>query len=528
MTSVDRERLEGAATPESTRAYVDEMRLRGVSLAERVHRSLGSTGLLVSKVGYGTYRVHADMEEHVRTLIYALLHGCNLIDTSTNYTDGGSERLVGNVLRALVDSRGVSRGQIVVVTKAGYVQGSNLSAAMAREQASEPFPEMVKVAPDLWHCIHPDWLRHQVDQSRWRLGLDHLDVLLLHNPEYYLTVATQKSAGESPEQVRAEFYRRMTESFRQMERFVSEGSISYYGVSSNTFAASGERLDRVSLSAILDCARRAAQDILGDLGKHHFAVAQLPMNLFEPDAVTSKTGARSRTFMDTAREAGIGVLANRPLNAIADGELVRLALPDAVADGEPPLSAVARVAAKERDIVLALRNWRLWDAVSEGMPNELSFRIGETMKSWIPELRNRIQWTQAFEHVIAPAVVEATSSVSAQIDDSRRSEWQNLVREYHAGLMALSVSVTAQVNRMDRDALAPLSERLRVELGDVVLDRPLSQIALNAVASVPGVTSVLTGMRRDPYVLDALQVLAQDDFADPLAAFRAAERGGTP
>ena len=59
---------------------------------------LGRTGLQVSRVGFGGYRVDDETIGHRQALELALDQGCNLIDTSTNYTDGGSERMIGAVL----------------------------------------------------------------------------------------------------------------------------------------------------------------------------------------------------------------------------------------------------------------------------------------------------------------------------------------------------------------------------------------------------------------------------------------------
>ena len=53
---------------------------------------LGSTGLSVSRFGFGGYRVTDESSQHGEALSKALLEGANLVDTSTNYTDGGSER----------------------------------------------------------------------------------------------------------------------------------------------------------------------------------------------------------------------------------------------------------------------------------------------------------------------------------------------------------------------------------------------------------------------------------------------------
>src|SRR5262245_50770567 len=144
---------------------------------------IGATGLSASRVGFGGYRVDDETPEHREALTAALASGCTLIDTSTNYTDGGSERLVGKVLGNLDARDRKAREAVVVVSKIGYVQGQNLDLAMEREREGRPFPEMVKVDDGCWHCLHPEFLRDQLTRSRGRLGVERLEVCLLHNPE---------------------------------------------------------------------------------------------------------------------------------------------------------------------------------------------------------------------------------------------------------------------------------------------------------------------------------------------------------
>ena len=50
---------------------------------------------------------------------------------------------------------------------------------------------------------------------------------------------------------------------------------------------------------------------------------------------------------------------------------------------------------------------------------------------------------------------------------------------------------------------------------------PLSHRALNVVASVPGVTSVLVGMRRPEYVDDVVAASRRAPIADPAPALDA-------
>jgi aryl-alcohol dehydrogenase-like predicted oxidoreductase len=281
-------------------------------------------------IGFGGYRVDDRTPAHRAALERALDAGCRLIDTSTNYTDGGSESLVGAVLAERERRAPGSRGKVVLVSKIGYVQGQNLDLAFERERRGDPFPEMVRYMDGCWHCIHPEFLRDQLERSLRRLQAERLDVCLLHNPEYFLSDAAHRGDPDL-ETSRAEFYRRVQAAFGFFEEQVSRGVLGAYGVSSNSVVAPADGAETTSLGRFLDAARAA-----GGAG-HHFRVVQWPMNLFEGGAaLEANTGpGGARTALDAARAARLEVLVNRPLNAILEGRLLRLS------DVSPVATAVA-------------------------------------------------------------------------------------------------------------------------------------------------------------------------------------------
>ena len=282
------------------------------------------------RIGFGCYRVDDRTPAHRRALERALDRGCTLIDTSTNYTDGGSESLVGDVLEERERRDPASRGRVVVVSKVGYVQGRNLDLAMERERSGRPFPEMVRYMDGCWHCIHPDFLADQLARSLKRLRADRLDVCLLHNPEYFLSDAAHRGQDDL-EEARDEFYRRIEAAFAFFEEQVKAGVLGAYGVSSNSVIAAADGPETTSLARFLDAARAAGG------AAHRFQVVQWPMNLFEGGAaLVRNTGpAGDLTALDAARAAGLRVLVNRPLNAILDGRLIRLS------DASPAARAVS-------------------------------------------------------------------------------------------------------------------------------------------------------------------------------------------
>lgn len=304
--------MRGFATPQRTA-------LRAGRLKNLAYRRLGRTGLWVSGVGFGGYRIDLDHADHERALYQALSQGINLVDTSTNYTDGQSEQLVGKVLRRCVDEGLLDREDVVVVSKVGYLQGSNYQLSQTRKSEGRPFPELVEVDRGLEHCIHPDFLANQLDQSLERLGLETLDVLLLHNPEYFLTTAQSRDQDEKA--ARTIYEDRLNRAFQYLETQVEAGRIRFYGVSSNTFPVARDRYDFTDLQR---CWALAAEN--RTLAK--FAVVQFPMNLVEHDAAVLENQANGQTLLEACQNLQLGVLLNRPLNAIVGNTLVRLAEAD--------------------------------------------------------------------------------------------------------------------------------------------------------------------------------------------------------
>jgi diketogulonate reductase-like aldo/keto reductase len=78
----------GHATPETTKVHARKHH-------PLAYNSMAATQLTVSQAGFGCYRVSAGVSHHEQALSKALCEGINLIDTSANYADGGSETLVG-------------------------------------------------------------------------------------------------------------------------------------------------------------------------------------------------------------------------------------------------------------------------------------------------------------------------------------------------------------------------------------------------------------------------------------------------
>ncbi len=520
--------LPGYATPKGTGTYVANIlgSARTTRPSSDGYATLGSTGLTTSRMGFGGYRISLGVDEHRNALEKAIQDGCNLIDTSTNYADGESERLVGTVVKDLIAKRFIAREEIIIVSKIGYVQGKNLARAEAREQDGHPFPEMVKYGDGIWHCLHPEFLEEQLTLSLDRLGLATLDVCLLHNPEYFLSEAKNRHLSLNTMQIkdlRQEFYRRVQQAFVYLESQAAVGRLQYYGVSSNTCTAKPDNPEATSLSQMLKAAQTAAQQ--AGKNSHHFRVVQLPMNLFEAGALfTQNTGKDdTETVLSLAREQDIAVLANRPLNAIPEkgGGMIRLADPQAEISNTNFEAQQPKVAALENDYKQVLGP--NIPQPEKGVSPLDYFNWAEELSRVRVSVQNLEHWDQIESQTIAPHVNRVFQLLTQHFEGRKEEEqiWQSWRDKYVPELVALLKVMRMEAAQKSAKKLSEIQEVIDPLLPEDKQNEPFSRKALWAVASTPGVTSVLNGMRHPVYVDDSLTILQWKPLINPRPIFEA-------
>ena len=255
----------------------------------------------ISPVGLGTYRMSVKSKTHINALQEALKLGCNLLDTSSNYTNGDSERLIGNVLEN-------SPYNPLIITKAGYIQGANLEAKEAYQNE-----ELVDIEENLKHSIHPDFLKHQIEQSLNRLKKKTIDIFLLHNPEYYFEKNDDLTL----------YYERIKKAFSFLEEMVEKGKIKSYGISSNTFVQNIESPKRTDLSKVYQAAQQVSSN-------NHFKAIQFPINIIEKGALNKNFD--DKNLIEKAKEYKLITIGNRPFNAFTESGFFRIAEYDADID----------------------------------------------------------------------------------------------------------------------------------------------------------------------------------------------------
>jgi uncharacterized protein YyaL (SSP411 family)/aryl-alcohol dehydrogenase-like predicted oxidoreductase len=511
-------KLAGHATPGGTVGYAARMIGREGNL-KHGFTTLGGTGLRTSRLGFGGYRAGTEEADHRLALLEALRRGCNLIDTSTNYMDGDSERLVGSVLAELIKQGDLAREEVIVVSKIGYVQGQNLKRAEAREQAGTPYPEMVKYGEGLWHCLHPEFLADQLDLSLDRLGLQTLDVLLLHNAEYFLSDAAYRGQKDIPV-LRKEFYRRLRAAFQYLESQVAAGRLRYYGVSSNTLTSEPNDPEATSLSRMLEAGEAA-----GGAG-HHFLVLQCPMNLFESGALlTANTGpGEKQTVLEFAQAKQIAVLVNRPLNAMPSkgggiNRLAELPVEETGVTFEAQREAVARIEEEYRKELTPHIRW-----AGQGVSPQDYFRWAEELARIRPRVQNLAHWEQIEEQMIVPHLSQVLQALAGHFDPAQAGKWQQWQARYIPQLLLLLKEVRREASLKSREQTAGVAKMLEPSLPMARLGESLSRKALWVLVSTPGVTCVLNGMRTPAYVADSIAVLSWSPLPEVKPIYQAVQK----
>jgi aryl-alcohol dehydrogenase-like predicted oxidoreductase len=296
------------ATPRGTARY----RARHAERFARDFYRAGPLGLSLSSIGIGTYLgddSDGDDLAYADAVRAAIGAGVNVVDTAINYRCQRSERAIGRALHGALIAGEVTRDEIVVCTKGGYVPLDGYPPSTPEGYQGylrrEFYARSVMTAQDVvsgGHCLAPDFLRDCLARSRANLGLDAVDVYYIHNPEQQLAAVGYD-----------ELVGRLRTAFACLEECVERGEIGVYGCATwhGLRTEPGVR-GHLALADLVQLAR----DVAGDA--HHFRIVQLPINLAMPEAVrvpTQPLPGRKKLvpLLDAARELGVSVAASATL-----------------------------------------------------------------------------------------------------------------------------------------------------------------------------------------------------------------------
>jgi len=125
------------------------------------YRNLGRSGLKVSELSFGswvTYGNQVDTAAARELMAAAWDAGVNFFDNAEIYARGGAEKIMGEALKEL----GWPRQKFVVSTKFYWGLGDG---------------------PNEKNTLNRKYLRHAIEGSLARLGLDYVDLVFCHRPD---------------------------------------------------------------------------------------------------------------------------------------------------------------------------------------------------------------------------------------------------------------------------------------------------------------------------------------------------------
>ena len=293
--------ITGYATPQGTKKFAE----RQNEDTQKNYKTVRD--LTLSNVGIGTYLGNPDSETDYlvqNAVKKSILSGVNVIDSAINYRAQKAERSVGNAISQLIDNNDISREEVFVSTKNGYVTNDgdikeDLMQYVMREYGKTGIVKEGDISPG-YHCMTLPYLNDQLERSLKNLGLSCIDLMYLHN-----------SVEGQTHIPREQFLKNLRDVFDFYEKKRKEGKIRFYGMATwECFRVVQENPMFLQLSEVMDLAMEAGGT------EHGFRFIQLPFNLMFDQAYLTKNhtvNGKTLSFLEAAQSFNLGVFTSVPL-----------------------------------------------------------------------------------------------------------------------------------------------------------------------------------------------------------------------
>ncbi|AFS80939.1 aldo/keto reductase [Candidatus Nitrosopumilus koreensis AR1] len=317
--------ITGFATPDGTKKFAQNSGVNQENFKE-------FQNLTLSNVGIGTYLGDADArtDELVTSAVkQSILSGVNVVDTAINYRAQKAERSVGKAISELVEENKISRDQIFVSTKNGYVTNDADVQLGFWEYVKEEYAQKGVVKEgDItsgYHCMTTTYLSDQLDRSLKNLDLECVDLMYLHNA----------MEGQIKDVSREQFLKNLQSVFELYEQKRDEGKIKFYGMATwECFRVANDNPQYLSLEDTVNMAKKVGGENNG------FKFIQLPFNLYYDQALLGKTQTIENnpvSVLESATRLGIGVFTSVPL---MQGRLLQPGVMPEFSDLKPSVRAL--------------------------------------------------------------------------------------------------------------------------------------------------------------------------------------------
>lgn len=292
--------MPGFATAQGTKEFA-----QGHGIAENFR---AVEGLSLSNVGIGTYLGNLDTKTDklvTDAVKQSVAAGINVIDTAINYRAQKAERSVGLAISEMAEAKQISRSQLFVSSKNGYITNDADIKEEFWQYVQREYTKPGTIGPDDissgYHCMKVSYLEDQLGRSLKNLGLECLDLMYLHNAV----------EGQIQDMSMEQFMKNLADVFEMYEQKRREGKIRFYGMATwECFRVKQDNPQYLSLQDVVQIARRVGGD------SHGFRFIQLPYNLYYDQAFMLKNQSLNGTEMsilDAASSLGVGVFTSVPL-----------------------------------------------------------------------------------------------------------------------------------------------------------------------------------------------------------------------
>ncbi len=374
----------------------------------------------MKKIIFGTQRISEYNPQHLQALKEAINSGIRVIDTSPSYMDGSAQRTIALAFRELAD--GV-RDSIEIITKFDI--------------SSDP----------------SEVLQNSLEE----LEVDSVECFVVEKPESLLYKFIED--GLSKDDRLDEIYKVLYDVFLECENLIKTGKIRSYGISSEAFSLVHNSEKFLPYEDLITLAQEAANEIQNV--KHSFSTIELPINILESEGLACAKWAK---------ENDLKVIATRPLNAITNNQVYRLA-----------------------DYGDSLEYYHHLNEILEVTDNEVLrplFNLFEELDA----SKHRFGWIGDYETFLYAQAIPHMQQVLKKLDETNAQTMLSLIDLF---LIEYKKMVEYECSKKTREALIEVFKECHMRM---------QECALNYLLDIDDIDHIAVGMRKPSYVYEIMSL----------------------
>ena len=152
------------------------------------------------------------------------------------------------------------------------------------------------------------------------------------------------------------------------------------------------------------------------------------------------------------------------------------------------------------------------------LPSEF-FNWSQELRTVRPQIQGLEHWEHIEQQMIIPQVNRALQTVAHHLAGALSEQWDAWRNRYIQELLTLLRGMRGEATERSRARTTAVTQAIDPLVPDDRRSESLSRKALWILASTPGITCVLNGMRTPQYVEDALAMLKWAPYTNSTAVY---------